>query len=88
MLNTQTGMMKPEKEAVLLSFILEQFEIFSITKAVTSVIHKLLPNDQILPPRRLQVFKNIHKINILQTRLKDFKLFSKISALNPGVGLV
>lgn len=48
--NTQTEMTKPQNEAVLLSFQTEQFETFSITKAVTSTIHKLLPSDQILHP--------------------------------------
>lgn len=86
--NTQTGMTKPQNEAVLLSFQREQIETFSITKAITSTILKLLPSDQILHPWNLQVFKNIHKINILWKGLKDFTIFSKVSVLGPDMGLV
>lgn len=81
-------MMKPRKEAVLLSFVSEQCETSSITKAITLIIHKLLPSDQILHPGNLQVLKNIHKINILRAGLKDFTRSSQVSALGLGMGLV
>lgn len=47
---THTAMMTPPEAALLAKFPSEQLEIFSLTKAVTSVIHKLLPNDQIFHP--------------------------------------